>query len=78
MTLLFFCESDAAPAAQAEGPQHSAPPRLRREAEVCCSWCRQPIMRCRHSSCDSAGTYSGVLVWGEWRAVDRPEHTELR
>jgi hypothetical protein len=79
MGLLFLCEDDAPPAP----PPRAASTFVSRfllKVEECCSWCRQPVVHCRQSSCDSAGTYSGTLVRGEWRpaepapvATDEPE-----
>lgn len=37
--------------------------------EECCVWCRKPAAHCA-ISCDDAGTYSGVLIQGEWRDLD--------
>jgi hypothetical protein len=37
--------------------------------EACCVWCRKPTAQCT-MACDDAGTYSGVLIQGEWRDLE--------
>ena len=37
--------------------------------EACCVWCRKPATLCT-MACDDSGTYSGVLIQGEWRDLD--------
>jgi hypothetical protein len=37
----------------------------------CCVWCRKPVELCG-IACDDAGTYSGILIQGEWIDVDAP------
>lgn len=39
--------------------------------EECCAWCRKPAALCA-ISCDDAGTYSGVLIQGQWRDLEAP------
>jgi hypothetical protein len=39
-------------------------------SEECCNWCHRPATRCLDSSCDDAGTYTGVLLRGEWVEVE--------
>jgi hypothetical protein len=43
--------------------------------EACCVWCRKPASNCP-ISCDDAGTYSGVLIQGEWRDLDAAVATQ--
>ena len=43
--------------------------------EPCCVWCRKPADLCS-MSCDDAGTYSGVLIQGEWRDLDTTMSTQ--
>jgi hypothetical protein len=47
--------------------------RIALKVEECCSWCRRPVSRCCDPSCDDAATYSGILLRGEWKEVEREE-----
>jgi hypothetical protein len=40
--------------------------------EECCAWCRRPAELCTDLACDDIGTYSGVLIQGEWHDLDAP------
>ena len=46
--------------------------------EECCNWCRRPVNRCSDPSCDDAGTYSGILVRGEWQEMEEGKSSGSR
>jgi hypothetical protein len=60
------------PQAIASMPQVSVSvrPRTALEVQECCSWCRQPVDRCRDASCDESPTYGGILVRGAWQQME--------
>lgn len=43
--------------------------------QQCCAGCRRPLRRCGCET-QSAATYSGVLLRGEWREFRQPELDE--
>ena len=43
--------------------------RIALRVEECCDWCRRPVHRCSDASCDDSGTYTGILLRGEWKDV---------
>jgi hypothetical protein len=46
--------------------------------EECCDWCKRPVSRCTDPSCDDAHTYAGILVRGQWKAVEPPKPAPVR